>query len=315
MSSAEPIDPKLARTLARFQQKIEDGDYYEAHQTLRTIANRYVNSKKYGNAIDLIFKGAQAFIQAKQGGSATDLIFYLLDVYDEAEIKVDQVSSSRLTVLLNDLSPEEPNLKDVVTGMNNWSIKFGAYKFGDPYLHHIIGKKLLQGGYTYEAERYMVLGNKDSLKDYVEFMWNWYVQTQESDDKTKVRVGMFYSRAVLNYLFISNLKFANEASSLFLQKYLEFNGSNEKYTKMDKKGTEIIFFEKNSELNFLQLLIIACQTGNSSLFKSLKNNYPQISSTYTNELEYLGQEYFGIKVAKPVNFLQDMMSGFFGGGK
>lgn len=143
-AESNAVQAKLAKTLQRFENKIKAGDYYEAHQTLRTIANRYVRSKSYEHAIELISQGALSFLKAKQGGSGTDLIFYLLEVYDLAEVKVDDISVARLVRLIAELDPSEPNLKDVITGMNNWSIKFSEYKFGDPYLHNTIGSKLLE---------------------------------------------------------------------------------------------------------------------------------------------------------------------------
>ncbi|KAH3903295.1 probable Golgi to ER traffic protein 4 [Saccharomycodes ludwigii] len=306
---------KLAKTLERFETKIKDGHYYEAHQTLRTITNRYVRAKKYDDAIELLAKGAQLLIKAKQGGSATDLIFYLLEVYDLAKIQVDDLSSSRLVQLLSILDPQEPNLKDVITGVNNWSIKFGKYKFGDPYLHHIMSKKLLQGGYCYEAERYMVLATKDSIEDYVNFLWDWYLQAQEeSKEEGDCNIADFYSRIILNYLFIFNIKFAYSAGEMFLTKFINNNKKKVTSWKIKKNEFELSFFPDYEELNFLELLLLTCQSGNKALFIGLKQSFPNIESKYSNELQYLGQEYFGIKTQKPVNFLQDMMSGLLGGG-
>lgn len=302
------VNPKLAKTLARFEARIEAGDYYEAHQTLRTIANRYVRSKNYQEAIDLITQGAQSLLKAKQGGSATDLIFYLLEVYDLAEVKVEEVSVSRLVQLLVALDPEEPNTKDVATGMNNWSIKFGECKFGDSYLHAVIGTKLLQGDHVYEAERYLVLGTHDSMEKYTELIWQWFEQSGE-----QLAVGEFFSRLVFNYLFISSLQFAYEAKDRFLSNFVE--KYNPKVESVEKNGFQMLYFDEFSDLNFLQLLLITCQTQNAELFKNLKVHYSDSISKYSNELEYLGQEYFGITVQKPVNFLQDMMSGLLGGGR
>ncbi|SCU91275.1 LAFA_0F02806g1_1 [Lachancea sp. 'fantastica'] len=297
---------KLTKTLARFQARIEAGDFYEAHQTLRTIANRYVRSKHYDDAIDLITEGAQAFLSAKQGGSATDLIFYLLEVYDTAEIRVSDVSIARLVQLLANLDPEEPNLKDVATGMNNWSVKFGPCKYGDPYLHSVIGPKLSDGGYVYEAERYLVLGTSESVKEYVSLLWEWF--TQAGDKKA---VGEFFSRPVFNYLFIGNIENAYAVKESFLTKFIEW--SSAACEKIDKNGFEMWYFEDYADLNFLQLLILTCQTENADLFRNLQSHYAGSIDQYSSQLEYLGQEYFGIKIQKPVNFMQDIMSGLLGG--
>ncbi|SCU79326.1 LANO_0A05864g1_1 [Lachancea nothofagi CBS 11611] len=297
---------RLTKTLARFQARIEAGDFYEAHQTLRTIANRYVRSKNYNDAIDLITQGALALLTAKQGGSATDLIFYLLEVYDVAEISVSEVSVARLVQLLANIDPEEPNVKDVVTGMNNWSIKFGSCKYGDPYLHAVIGSKLADGGHVYEAERYLVLGTHDSVDQYISLLWDWY--TQSGDIKT---AGDFFSRPIFNYLFIGNLQNAYAVKEKFLRKFIEYTGA--KFETVTKNGFEMFYFDDYADLNFLQLLILTCQTKNADLFKNLKVHYAGSIEQYSSQLEYLGQEYFGIKIQKPVNFMQDIMSGLLGG--
>ncbi|CEP63422.1 protein GET4 LALA0_S08e02102g [Lachancea lanzarotensis] len=296
---------KLTKTLARFQARIEAGDFYEAHQTLRTIANRYVRSKQYNDAIDLISEGAQAFLTAKQGGSATDLIFYLLEVYDAAEVRVNDTSIARLVQLLANLDPEEPNLKDVVTGMNNWSIKFGSCKYGDPYLHSVIGPKLADGGYVYEAERYFVLGTTESVKEYVSLLWEWFLQSGD-----KKAAGEFFSRPIFNYLFIGNIENAYAIKDSFLSKFIEW--SSAAHEKIDKNGFEMWYFEDYADLNFLQLLILTCQSENVDLFRNLQSHYAGSIDQYSSQLEYLGQEYFGIKIQKPVNFMQDIMSGLLG---
>lgn len=316
------IQQKLARTLHRFESKIAAGDYYEAHQTLRTIANRYVRAKSYELAIELVSQGASSLLKAKQGGSGTDLIFYLLEIYDLAEITVDDNSVSRLIQLLVLVEPTEPNMKDVVTGMNNWSIKFSGYKFGDPYLHNVIALKLLEGEHIYEAERYFMLGTHDSMNRYFELIWDWFTQAVEEDDgKTHLDiVGDFFSRLVLNYLFISNIKFANEVRDKFLKK-LVATYPDIKYETITKSipneedDFKMFYFVTLSELNFLQLLILACQTKQKGLFQTLSEHYKDISNKYKPQLEFLGQEYFGIQAAKQSNFLQDMMSGFLGGSK
>ena len=47
------LSPHLTRL-----PRIEEGDYYEAHQQIRTIANRYVRSQDYTSAVDLLGTGA-----------------------------------------------------------------------------------------------------------------------------------------------------------------------------------------------------------------------------------------------------------------
>lgn len=303
---------KLDRVIARFQKRIEECNYYEAHQTLRTIANRYVNSKSYDDAIQLIAHGAQSFLTAKQGGEGTDLIFYLLEIYDMANITVSDSSVARLVQLLILIDPMEPNLKDVVTGMNNWSIKLSECKFGDPHLHNAIAMKLLDAGFVYEAERYLMLGTSESLTKYVDLLWDWFLDSVRDDNVSTV-VGDFISRVIFNYLFIVNINFTIRARDLFISKFIT------KFPQFDfeviSKGDDIFkmwYLNDLPELNFLQLLILVCQTKDTNLFLNLKEQYSNYANKYQSQLDFLGQEYFGIIPPKQSNFLQDMMAGLLG---
>lgn len=305
---------KLDRVIARFQKRIEEANYYEAHQTLRTIANRYVNSKSYPDAVQLITHGARAFLTAKQGGEGTDLIFYLLEVYDLAAIAVDDTSVARLIQLLVLVEPQEPNLKDVATGMNNWSVKFGDCKFGDAHLHNAIASKLLEAGMVYEAERYFMLGTAESRGKYVSLLWNWFSQSIEDDKKDSSSIaGNFLSRLIFNYLFILNINFAVKSRDEFVGQ-LVANCPQLESEVLEKGETfKMWYFPQIPELNFLQLLLLACQTKDKTLFLKLKEQYKDASSKFQSQLEFLGQEYFGIIAPRQSNLLQDMMSGLLGG--
>lgn len=305
---------KLDRVISRFQKRIEEANYYEAHQTLRTIANRYVNSKSYPEAIQLISHGSQSFLTAKQGGEGTDLIFYLLEVYDLAATKVDDVSVAKLIQLLVLIDPQEPNLKDVVTGMNNWSVKFGDCKFGDAHLHNAIATKLLDAGLIYEAERYFMLGTAESRDKYVSLLWNWFTQAVESQQGDPEDIAAdFLSRLVLNYLFITNIEFAINSRDQFLT--LLTNQFTNISVECIEKGDafKMWYFSDIPELNFLQLLLVTCQSKDKTLFLKLKEQYSRNASKYQLQLEFLGQEYFGIVAPRQSNLLQDMMAGLLGG--
>jgi hypothetical protein len=69
--------------------RIEEGQFYEAHQQLRVVASRYVKQENYDAAIDILYSGAQSLLKAGQGGSGGDLCLFLIDVYKSAELKPD----------------------------------------------------------------------------------------------------------------------------------------------------------------------------------------------------------------------------------
>ncbi|CCC70513.1 hypothetical protein NCAS_0F00290 [Naumovozyma castellii] len=314
MNKEDAINAKLAKTLHRFETRIKAGDYYEAHQTLRTIANRYVNSKSYDHAIELIYQGAQSFLTAKQGGSGTDLIFYLLEVYELAQTEMNDDSMRRLIRLMILLDPQEPNVKDVATGMNNWTIKAGSYKFGDPWLHDIIALKLWEGKHVYEAERFFQLGTEKSVDRYVQMMFEWF--DQASEEGAAPEVDDYFSRLTFNYLFIQNIRFVNQAKEAFLTSFINKYAPKVEITEKNLGSGvfKMYYFESYKSLNFLQLLVLTCQTKNRALFSNLQEEYSNPAAKYADQLAFLGQEYFGIIAPKHSNFLQDMMSGLLGSG-
>lgn len=75
--------------LSDIENRIAEGQYYEAHQQLRVVASRYVKQENWSAAIDILCGGAQALLKAGQGGSGGDLCMYLVDVYNKAELNPD----------------------------------------------------------------------------------------------------------------------------------------------------------------------------------------------------------------------------------
>ncbi|CCK72959.1 protein GET4 KNAG_0M01060 [Huiozyma naganishii CBS 8797] len=314
-SSGGPCTPQGKRSLERFSQRVSKGEFYEAHQALRAVINRYVNRAEYAEAVELAAGGAELLLKAGQGGSGADLVFYLLEVYDVAGVAVDDASVARLVQLLVLLDATDPTLKDVATGMNNWSVKHGECPFGDPRLHNAVAAKLLEAGLVYESERYMLLGTEESLEKYVDLLYGWF-----EDAGSDALAGDFVSRLVFNYLFIGNVKFALRSSQQFLTRYVDSGAAGTVDTITKDIGGDsgestftMLYFADHMELNFLQLVLLTCMTKNRDLFATLKQQYADCAKEYSTQLQVLGQEYFGITAPKQANFLQDMMSGFLGG--
>lgn len=305
-------NPKLQRTLQRFKQKISDGDYYEAHQTLRTIANRNVRTKSYTDAIELLYHAAQILLKSSQPATGSDLTSYLLDVYNEAQIQVDSSSRSKIIQLLSLFPPEEPTLKHVSIEAINWSVKFGDDKFGDPYIHDVVGEKFTHNAtLAYDAERHLLLGTSNSFLLYFELIWTWYLE-----DPKAANAGLYCSRLALNYLFIENVKYANESLSKFIKNLISTK-SEFKFETVKESDNEVIIFEELPLINLLQLLLLTIQSKNSQFYQRLKNKYTKDinQAELGDAFAYIGEIYFDIRVPKNVNPLQNLMSSFLGGGR
>lgn len=98
-------------------RRIEEGQFYEAHQQLRVIASRYVKQSAWDSAIDILSSGATLLLKAGQGGSGGDLCIFLIDVYNKAELKPDATSKGRVLTLLRQFPPDEPTRKKFINAL------------------------------------------------------------------------------------------------------------------------------------------------------------------------------------------------------
>lgn len=326
------MSDKLARTIQRFQAKIDSGSFYEAHQTLRTITNRYVKAKQYKEARDLLYQGSTILLKNKEFASASDLINYLIQIYDEEGILVsDKDAKLKLIDLISNLPNNDPSLSDLAKSSLNWSKKSpGCEKFGDCELHHLFGSKFLKfveyGASQHDtelengkvvldpeerakvfaiAELHLVLGTFESVPLYINYLVQYAKANPEVDP------GVFLGRAIVNYSYLKNIKFVKEAQDIFLK---EIEVTNKETLKSDFQ-----FFQNYSVLNFLQLLVITLQkehTSNSQKFVKLYEQYRGTLQQYEllAPVEYLGKIYFNVNIGnsnQQGNMLANIMSGLF----
>lgn len=108
---------KVERIVARLQERITEGDYYEAQQQTRVAASRYIKTKNWPAAIDILSNVAQSLLKAEQGGSGGDLCVMMVDVYTQAELKPDSTSRGRLLTCLRLFDADEPTRKKFIDKM------------------------------------------------------------------------------------------------------------------------------------------------------------------------------------------------------
>ncbi|KAK3048921.1 hypothetical protein LTR09_009816 [Extremus antarcticus] len=304
MSSA-----KIQKVLARQKSKIEEGDFYEAHQQIRTIANRYVKSSDWPASIELLSTGASLLLKAGQGGSGADLCNYLIEVYQKAELKPDTANKARLLSLLRAFPANEPAKKKFVGGIVEWSSKNGEFPAGDPELHHVIGSLFAEEGDVYDAERHLALGTSDSAAVMSDVEYEWYSSDEPST------ASHYAARAVFPYLLIGNTRAANKALLLFTSK-LSSSHPGLGVQSISSPSSDIRIYPSLPLLNFLGLLLLAIQRGSSDLFKQLKAHY----ATHLKEVSWdealaqIGEMFFGIKIPSQSNPMFDMMSSMLMGG-
>ncbi|KAG8623181.1 hypothetical protein KVT40_008157 [Elsinoe batatas] len=303
------MSAKIQKTIARQQQKVEEGQYYEAHQQLRVIASRYVKTSDWESAVDILSQGATMLLKANQGGSGGDLCMFLMDVYNKGELEADIKNKARLLYLLRAFPKNEPTKKRFVGEIVAWSSKNSPYPAGDPELHHVAGTMFAEEGEALDAERHLVLGTNDSPAVFASLEYEWY----KSDEPSTAP--LYVARAVIPYLLVGNIRAANKVWLLFTSKLASTPGLS--VQEVGSASSDLRVYPSLPLMNFLGLLLLSIQRGSADLFRQLKAQYgshiKEVGS-WDEALAQLGEMYFQIKIPSQSNPLMDMMGSFLMGG-
>ncbi|KAI5803261.1 hypothetical protein EDC01DRAFT_611970 [Geopyxis carbonaria] len=298
----------VEKTRSRLEKRIEEGSYYEAHQQLRVVSQRYVKARKFDAAIEILCAGAHALLKAGQSASGGDLCLLLVDVYKAANLEPSHTSKSRLLELAMAISPTEPSRKRFIGECVAWSAKYGPYPAGDPELHHLVGNMYAQDKEVYEAEKHLILGNKQSGEILASLLYDWYTQDQPHT------AAMYISRAVLPYLLIGNTREAFRSMEVFTDQLVR-DSPGLVVQRVQSGMLDLRILPSLPLINFLTLLVVGVRTGGSDNFRTLRSHYSSKLREVTiwdDALEQIGEIYFGVQVRRPHNIL-DMMGNLFGG--
>jgi len=173
-------------------------------------------------------------------------------------------------------------------------------------------------GEAYDAERHLVLGTAHSPPILAHLHYTWY------KEDTPHLAPLYASRSVLPYLIVGNLASANSALSTFTSELTTTNPhllALSQPIESAKSGLSLRIFPSIPLLNFLALLVLAAQKGDSALFKQLAKYYAphlkDVEGLWGDALTQIGEIWFGIKIPRQGgNPLFDMMgSMLFGGGQ
>jgi golgi to ER traffic protein 4 len=254
----------------------------------------------------------------------------LNDVYMKGEYECNKQNKDRLLEVLHAFSKDEPTRKRFVQDMISWSSKYGDLERGDPELHHEAGKLYAEGkqqhissispslihhteGEAYDAERHLLLGIPASAPILAQLHYNWY-----KEDSPHL-APIYASRSVLPYLVLGNLASATTALAQFTSQLTSTNPSLLTQS-IDSSKSSARLFPSLPLLNFLAMLLLACQKGDAALFRQLGKHYAshlkETEEVWSEALANIGEIWFGIRIPKQGgNPLFDMMSNMmFGGG-
>ncbi|KAI1170297.1 hypothetical protein F4777DRAFT_125272 [Nemania sp. FL0916] len=302
---------KIDKIISRLQQRIGEGQFYEAQQQTRVVAARYTKAANWPAAIDILYNVAQSLLKAGQGGSGGDLCVLLIDTYKQAALTPDAATKGKLLTCLRLFDSEEPTRKKYIGEIISWSSRFGEYPAGDPELHHVAGSLYAEEHEAYDAERHLILGTKESAEVLARMEYEWF---KEDEAHTAAQ---YAGRAVLPYLITANVRAANTSYRVFTSLLGDEKSSQLGVQDVSSNSADLRVFPSIPLLNFLGLLLLAVQRGSPELYRQLATKYAshiKELEMWDEALEIIAEIYFGIKKPRQSNPLMDMMSGFFGGG-
>lgn len=260
----------IERTLARVHKRIQACEYYEAHQAVRTVVARYVRKHEYNEAVGLLYSSCLLLARAGQYASVSDLLCYMFEVLNEQQPQ--ELPKGRIAQVIWMLDPLDPALKEVAVHAPQ----------SDPELAHVLGIQFSRAGLIYEAERWLLRGNRDSARALAQLHYTWGQQDP-------LHASLYFSRGVFGYLSVINIWCAQN----YVDRMLELVPSPDKW------------------IEFFKLLVPTCQTKDASLWRRLATHYnPSEYASWNQAISLIEQEYFDIKPQRQAN-LMDMMGGMF----
>lgn len=321
------VENKLKRSLARFRERIDNGSFYEAQQTIRSITNRYVHSQNYEAAISLLYQSTMILLESKQYDEAADLYLYMLEVYEHVSLEEFERDGVNKIISILSLFPDtDANLQNLAKETNKFITGKLGTPVGSPKVNYLLGTKLFNSGdkkLVNQGERYLFLTQElKALEFIIDFEFKSY---QSENNKTKF--GLYLARAVIPYLMIKNIRFAQLSMSKMLE-HLSTEGEELHFTTVnDLKIFEIDESSENQDMNkcvqlinFLQMLISLLQRGqksDSNIFSVLFKRYQPILQSYEGLYQKVNQisiSYYGVSyIQKQTNMLQSMMGSLLGG--
>ncbi|KAG0319987.1 hypothetical protein BGZ99_004809 [Dissophora globulifera] len=297
-----------AKVLQKLEKSVGDGNYYEAHQMYRTVANRYIKAQNYKDAIDLLHSGSMLLLKHKQAGSGADLALYLVEVYNLDKVPVTEESRDRIFDIAELMDEENSQRRTFLQGAVNWSSSDSKYRNGDPLLQHYIGLLFWKEKDYNQAEAHLLVGTQESAEALGHVLFEWS-ELEPSHDK-----GAYLLRGVLQELAMRNLRDANVVFNTFEERLPPtYLASEQKTPDGSVKAVKMQMY-RSSLLNLCKLVLMACETGNPSIFKQVTTKYKPalgIDENFGALMTTIGELFFGIKVPKQANMLADLMSSLF----
>ncbi|KAL8592719.1 hypothetical protein ACOMHN_037659 [Nucella lapillus] len=288
----------IERVLAKCEDCIGAGNYYEAHQMIRTLYFRYNGQQKYVEAVDLLYRGALTLLQHNQYGSGADLSLLLIDTLEKSFSPVNRENIDRVAQLFEKMDPDCPERPPYVSRAVKWTITVDqSHNRGHPSLHQKLGIIFWQEN-NYPQARYHYLHSEDG-EACATMLLEYHTSRGYPSE-----VDLFITQAVLQYLCLKNKTTASSCFKAYTSSHPAI-----------KAGPPYVL----PLLNFIWFLLLAVEGGKIAVFTILCEKY-QLSlerdPSYKEYLDKIGQLFFGLPPppAASQSFFGNILQNILGDG-
>ncbi|CAH3020445.1 unnamed protein product [Porites evermanni] len=281
------------RILQKLNKTIEDGEYYEAHQLIRTLYFRYISQKSYEDAIEIVHNGACLFLKHKQEGSGNDLALLMIECFRTAHIPVGDSALEKIRSIFELYESGSLNRYEFIREAIKWTSDTDpSLKYGHPELHLLCAHRFWKEK-NFSDSQYHFLFTSDGQQCAAMLVENATSRGFPGE------ADLFVTQAVLQFLCLQNIITANVVFFKYTAQHPDFSGLGPPYQK--------------PLLNFVWFLLLVIERkGSLSQFTVLCEKYqPSIERdpVYKEYLDKIGQLFFGVP-PKPSN--KGMMGGILG---
>ncbi|VVC87305.1 unnamed protein product [Leptidea sinapis] len=267
------------RVLDKLDISIKECRYYEAHQMYRSIYYRYLTKKKYGDLLDLLFRGATILLEHNEHGSGIDLAILLIDVLAKSEIKPNEEWIDKIITLFKSMHSSVPEREIFITNVVNWSMDENMK--GHPLLHKKFGE-------VFWEKKELVLALKHGLHSNDGVTYAKMLIDLQTTRGRKSEVDLFITQAVLRILGLRNKQMANEVLNEYARSHPMI---------LNEKGPPYSY----PLLNFLWILLKAIEKNDALLFIKARRRYAKSlrrDPLYSAYLNKIAKVWFRIKKRK-----------------
>eukprot|EP00743_Colponemidia_sp_Colp-15_P005498 GILK01005912.1.p1 GENE.GILK01005912.1~~GILK01005912.1.p1 ORF type:complete len:291 (+),score=52.19 GILK01005912.1:68-940(+) len=279
---------RLSNVNEKLERRLQDGQFYEAQQIVKTLCFRYKAQKKWDEAIELLTTAAQKMLQHRQVNEGADLGQMLVDIYTETNVPETQESLGPLVSIFCAFPTDEPNpvKYKFMKAALKWSSQVGSLPLGSPQLHKLTALSYWKDCDYAAAQRHFLRAGQPSL--FAEMLTQW-AHTGNKDEED-----LFIARAVLQLLALKQINDARAVLSKALSNSTAFD---------------------SPLIHFCKFLIQVCEERSSELFQILKDKYePSLNRdpSFAQYLTLIGKEVFGIQSQRGglSGMLNDLMGMF-----